>query len=266
MAQVASEKLSPVAKPMYVLPSTLHDELSNMTWLTGIQLPLTPIGTPTQIALLTPTKAPWNIRNEHCGTDSPPTKHRTRRKRSKDGTWKKPPLHFATLMYIALTNHQPPHLTAPQICKYIADHFPYFQTVNRNWKVTVRSTLETSASFVKLTDSECPFFWTVSPDQILASRDDIGKALQEQRDHLTTSMSCPDELLSSPSFQTPYSPIEDYIPMIPIPSQLTDVESPTGRDEQPKTQGISSFVESEDWKLPSDGLLAGGETGLLLDS
>ena len=55
----------------------------------------------------------------------------------------------------------------------------------------IRSTLESSAGFVKLTDSDCPFFWTASPDQVLTSQDDIGKALQEQRENLISSMAIP---------------------------------------------------------------------------
>lgn len=154
---------------------------------------------------------------------------------------------------------------------------------------------------MKLVDSSCPFFWTASPDQVLASQDDIGKALQEQRERLTSSIAYPgtvsyipdsgyrdvclmytirvlhdatfiqqlcnisDELLRSPAFHTPYSPIEDYIPMVPVPIQQTDATSTAGRDEQPKLQGISHFIDSEDWKLPSDDLLTDSESSLVFD-
>jgi hypothetical protein len=103
-----------------VLPRSLNDELSSMAWLTGIQLPLTPIGVPTNIAVLTPAKTPWTLKGDHSYSDGTPrTKRPIRRKRPKDGVWKKPPLQFSTLMYIAIANSQPPHLTAPQICNYI---------------------------------------------------------------------------------------------------------------------------------------------------
>ena len=84
--------------------------------------------------------------------------------------------------------------------------------------------------------------------------------------HLTLPI-ISDELLGSPAFHTPYSPIEDYIPMIPVSTQQTNVISLTAPDEQQKTHGTGATlcIDSEDWKLPSDDLLTDSESGLPCD-
>jgi hypothetical protein len=72
-----------------------------------------------------------------------------------------------------------------------------------------------------------------------------------------------DELLCSPAFHTPYSPIEDYIPMIPAHTEQTDVMSLTALDEQPINGAATSLcTDFDDWKLPSDGLLTDSESNI----
>lgn len=81
----------------------------------------------------------------------------------------KPPHTYAEIISMAIESAPSRRLTSAQICDWISDNFPFYKTVQSNWRTSVINRLSTNKKFIKR--ERCKnvqgniWYWTIAEPQ-----------------------------------------------------------------------------------------------------